>query len=192
MMLFQMNNVRLLNRQGAIEIMILINKLLTDLCSDDIDYKFVWEVTIWDKKFNSVEKNKQLKVISYPYLLASELFALKLCKGNVFLLSTGEQTGWTSEELAGQNLCIGEVVTLPWGKSRPVKECIKYYNGKFVTSDNRIATSFDTNKLSNKFLYYWMLSKSDEIDTFYRGSGIKHPDMSMVLNIKIPVPPLEI
>jgi type I restriction enzyme S subunit len=156
----------------------------------EIERKFLWEVTIWDKKFNAVDRYKQSKVINYPYLLAVELFALEKDGGNVFLLSTGEKTGWTTEELAGDNLCEGEVVTIPWGKSRPVKDVIKYYKGKFVTADNRIATSANTTILLNKYLYYFLLTQGEVIDTFYRGSGIEHPSMKAVLDMQIPLPRL--
>lgn len=152
----------------------------------------LWSVTIWDKKFNAVDRKKQAKIISYPYLLAKDLFALETEEGNVFLLSTGEQTGWTTEELAGSNMMEGEVVTIPWGKSRAVIDCIKYYKGKFVTADNRIMTSTDTNVLSNKYLYYWIRSMGDVIDGFYRGAGIKHPDMAKVLDMEIPLPDISI
>lgn len=107
-------------------------------------------------------------------------------------MSTGEQTGWTTEELAGDNLKEGEVVTIPWGKSRAVTDCIKYYKGKFVTADNRLMTSNNTERLDNKYLYYWIMTQGKLIDTFYRGSGIKHPDMAKVLNLEIPVPPIEV
>lgn len=133
----------------------------------------------------------QPNTIKYPNLLASDLFLLDRPKGNVFLLSTGEQTGWTTEELAGDNMCEGEVVTIPWGKSRPVSEVMKYYNGKFVTGDNRIATSNDTNVLLNKYLYYWFQNKGTEIDTFYRGAGIQHPNMKKVLTMIIDIPSIE-
>lgn len=169
-----------------------LSDMIAELCPNNVEYVPLWSVTIWDKKFNSVDRKKQPKSINYPYLLAKDLFALEVENGNVFLLSTGEQTGWTTVELAGDNMCEGEVVTIPWGKSRAVIDCIKYYNGKFVTADNRIMTSNDKSKLSNKYLYYWILTKGKEIDTFYRGSGIKHPDMSKVLELKIPIPPLEI
>ena len=165
---------------------------LNKLCPDGVEYKYLWEVTIWDKKFNAVERYKQKKVYTYPYMLASNLFELEKEEGNVYLLSTGEKTGWTTEDLAGNNLCEGEVVTIPWGKSRPVKDVIKYYKGKFVTADNRIVTSADTKILSNKYLYYWLLSQGEVIDTFYRGSGIKHPSMKDVLDMQIPLPPLPI
>lgn len=169
-----------------------LNELIAELCPNGVEYVPLWSVTIWDKKFNSVDRKKQPKSINYPYLLAKDLFALETENGNVFLLSTGEQIGWTNEELAGRNMCEGEVVTIPWGKSRAVVDCIKYYKGKFVTADNRIMTSNDTSKLLNKYLYYWTMSKGKVIDTFYRGSGIKHPDMSKVLDMKIPIPPLPV
>ncbi len=124
-----------------------LNRLIAELCPDGVDQKPLWAVTIWDKKFTAVERIKQPRVINYPYLLAAELFALEKKYGDVFLLSTGEKTGWTTEDLAGDFLCIGEVVTIPWGKSRPVKDVIKYYNGKFVTADNRITTSSNTDIL---------------------------------------------
>ncbi|MGE4341510.1 MAG: restriction endonuclease subunit S [Bacilli bacterium] len=148
----------------------------------------LWKITNWDKKFNSVERHKQEKVITYKNLLAKDLFALKKDYGDVFLLSTGEETGWTTEELAGDNLSIGEVVAIPWGKSRPVSEVMKYYKGKFVTADNRIATSKDINILSNRYLYFWMKSQGKLIDSFYRGSSLEHPDMNKVLSLEIPLP----
>ena len=151
----------------------------------------LWEITNWDKKFNGIDKKMQEKVIKYPYLLADELFAMERSSGDVFLLSTGENVGWTTEDIAGDKLCEGEVVTIPWGKSRPVVECMKYYKGKFVTADNRIATSKDTSILNNKYLYYWMQSKGADIDKFYRGAGIQHPNMKSVLTMQIPVPAIE-
>lgn len=169
-----------------------LEKMIEELCPDGVEYVPLWSVTIWDKRFNAVENRKQPKVYNYPYLLASDLFALEADGGDVFLLSTGEQTGWTTEELAGDNLREGEVITIPWGKSRAVTDCIKYYKGKFVTADNRIMTSNDQSRLNNKYLYYWIMSHGKEIDTFYRGSGIKHPDMAKVLDMNIPLPPLPI
>lgn len=166
-----------------------LEKLLSGV---EVEWKVLWEVTTWDKKFNAVSREKQPNVINYKYLLAVDLFKLEKDDGDIFLLSTGERTGWTTEELAGENLREGEVVAIPWGKSRPLKEVIKYYNGRFVTADNRIATSNDKDMLLNKFLYYWMLNQAEVIDTFYRGAGIQHPSMVAVLNMEIPIPPLYI
>jgi type I restriction enzyme, S subunit len=169
-----------------------LSELIQQYAPHGVEYVPLWTVTIWDKKFNAVDRSKQSKVINYPYLLASDLFALEQEGGDVFLLSTGERTGWTTEELAGSYMCEGEVVTIPWGKSRAVQDVLKYYKGKFVTADNRIATSNDLSILLNKYLYYCMMSQGDIIDSFYRGSGIKHPSMADVLDLKIPLPPLPV
>ena len=152
-----------------------------------VEWKKMWELTAWDKKFQGVEKSMQSKIIPYTYLLAKDLFALAVPNGNIKLLSTGVQEGWTTEELAGDYLSEGEVVTIPWGKSPGAQNPVKYYKGKFVTGDNRIATSLDTNVLNNKFLYYWMYSNSDVIETFYRGAGIQHPSMFKVLTMPVPL-----
>ncbi len=169
-----------------------LEELIEELCPDGVEYKAIWEVTIWDKKFNSVDRGKQPQIISYPYLLAKDMFALEQKIGDVFLLSTGEQTGWTTVDKAGDFLCEGEVVTIPWGKSRKVVDVMKYYKGKFVTADNRLATSNDITVLNNKYLYYWMMTQGDVIDSFYRGSGLKHPNMKDVLDMCIPIPPLPV
>ena len=87
-----------------------LDELIAELCPDGVEYKPLWTVTIWDKKFNAVDRKKQPNIINYNYLLAADLFALQQDGGNVFLLSTGEQTGWTTEELAGSNMKEGEVV----------------------------------------------------------------------------------
>ena len=155
-----------------------------------VEWKKMWEITAWDKKFQGVEKYMQKTIIPYKYLLAKDLFALSVPNGNIKLLSTGVQEGWTSEELAGDLISEGEVVTIPWGKSPGAQNPVKYFKGRFITGDNRIATSLDTNILNNKFLYYWMYSNSNLIETFYRGAGIQHPSMFKVLNMSIPIPSL--
>lgn len=90
----------------------------------EVEWKAIWEVTTWDKRFNGVSRGKQPKVINYPYLLAADLFKLAQDEGDVFLLSTGERTGWTTEELAGEYICEGEVVTIPWGNLDPLMMCL--------------------------------------------------------------------
>lgn len=146
--------------------------------------KKLGEVTIWDKFFQGVPKQLQSKVIKYPYVLANVFSDIERKEGTVLLLSTGNYVGWTTEELAGSNLCEGEVVAIPWGGTANVK----YAKGKFVTADNRIATSSDPAILNNKFLYYFMLSNKNTIDGFYRGAGIKHPSMFDVLSMPILLP----
>lgn len=166
-----------------------IDELIQEYCPNGVEFKFLWEVTAWDKKFNAVDSHKQAKTYKYTYLLASALRKLAVEGGDVKLLSTGgEVYGWTTEELAGKSLSEGEVVAIPWGG----KATVQYYNGKFVTADNRIATSLDKKRLDNKYLYYFMLSELSTIQSFYRGSGIQHPSMAKVLDMRIPVPPLEV
>lgn len=166
-----------------------IDDLIKQYCPNGVQFKELWELTSWDKKFNGVEKEKQKKVIKYPYLLANDVNALVVKNGDVRILSTGiGEIKYTTEELAGNNLCNGEIVAIPWGGTPNVK----YYKGKFITGDNRIATSNDTNVLSNKFLYYWMSNNIELISSFYRGAGIQHPSMKAVLSLKIPVPPLPV
>ena len=165
-----------------------LETLIQTLCPNGVKFVPLWSVTAWDKHFKGIDKSKQQKIVSYPYLLAADLFALDTGEGDVFLLSTGAKTGWTTEEKAGEYLREGEVVAIPWGGTPNVK----YHKGKFVTADNRIATSLDTNVLSNKFLYYWMNNNIDLIASFYRGAGIQHPSMYDILSLQIPLPPLAV
>lgn len=146
----------------------------------------MWEVTTWDKKFSGVEKSMQPKIIKYHYYLANELNELERLNGDVRILYTNDKIAFADSTEVEGTISEGEVVTIPWGGN----VSIKYYNGRFITADNRIATSSNKNILSNKFLYYWMLSQKELISSFYRGAGIKHPSMMAVLNMQIPIPNL--
>ena len=167
-----------------------IEQLIQQLCPEGVEYKKLHELTTWDKRFNGVDKSMQPKTISYPYLLAKDLKSLEVENGDVRLLETGisKDLKWTTEEVAGDYVCEGEIVAIPWGGTPNVK----YYKGKFVTADNRIATSNNTSILSNKYLYYWMANNIDTIAKLYRGAGIQHPSMAGVLNLSIPLPPLPV
>ena len=50
-----------------------IEKLINELCPDGVEFKDLWEVTAWDKRFNGVDREKQIKVLSYKHVSASEL-----------------------------------------------------------------------------------------------------------------------
>ena len=165
-----------------------LSEMIATLCPNGVEHRPLWSVTIWDKKFNAVERSKQPKIIKYNYFLANDLKPLIVEGGNVKLLTTSISNMFTSEEIAGDKLSEGEVVTIPWGGNPNVQ----YYKGKFLTADNRIATSSDCKVLDNKYLFYFMQSKRDLIGSYYRGSGIKHPDMAKVLDMMIPLPPLPI
>ena len=168
--------------------MSVFEEFLKKHCPDGVEYVPLWSVTIWDKKFNSVDKDKQKTTIKYKYYLADELKQLAVENGDVKILTTNISNLFTLEKLVSNSLSYGEIVCIPWG-GNPI---VQYYKGKFITSDNRIATSIDVNKLDNKFLYYVLINKLDLISSFYRGAGIKHPDMSKVLDIIIPLPPIEV
>lgn len=165
-----------------------LEELLRDLCPEGVAYAPLWSVTIWDKKYASVPKEKQKIVKKYYYFLASELEDLVDKSGSVKILTTSKTDMFTTREKAGPYTVTGEVVAIPWG-GNPI---VQYYNGEFITADNRIATSYNTEKLNNKFLYYCLLNKLPVISSYYRGSGIKHPNMEKVLGLSIPVPPLPV
>ncbi len=129
----------------------------------------------------------QPKVIKYYYYLANELADLEKQGGDVRILYTTNKEAYANSSDVDGNIAEGEVVTIPWGGNVN----IQYYKGKFVTADNRIATSNDINYLLNKYLYYWMLSQKGEIEKMYRGAGIKHPSMLSVLSMQIAIPPLQ-
>ena len=51
-----------------------MDKLLNDA---PVEWKPLWQVTTWDKRFNAVDNYKQPEVINYQYLLAADLFKLE-------------------------------------------------------------------------------------------------------------------
>src|SRR5690554_1061421 len=158
-----------------------ISGFMANLPDDvEVEWRQLWEVTIWDKRFNAVERYKQTDVIKYHYFLAKEFEPLVTKGGSVKLLTTNISNLYTTEEKAGDKISEGEIIAIPWGGNAVVQ----YYKGKFLTSDNRIATSKDINYLSNKYLYYFLLSNISLLESFYRGSGIKHPSMAAVLDMK--------
>lgn len=163
-----------------------IEDLIKQYCPDGVEWKHLYEVTVWDKRFNSVERYKQPTVIDYKkYFLGEEQKQLVSDGGSVKILTTYASNLYADENSVADYITDGEIVCIPWGGNA----IVQYYKGKFVTGDNRIATSLDVNVLSNKYLYYMMQCNLHLIASFYRGSGIKHPDMSKVLDILIPIPP---
>ena len=165
-----------------------IEKLIAELCPEGVEWKKLGEVTIWDRRFSGVGNNMQKNVISFKHISANDLKKLETTGGNIKLLSTGKFDGWTTEKLAEGYINEGEIISIPSGGSAN----IKYYNGKFVDSGNILATSFDSNILNLKYCYYFLLTKINLIESYFRGSGVKHPDMPSILNIPIPIPPLPI
>ncbi|MGK0719503.1 restriction endonuclease subunit S [Streptococcus uberis] len=164
-----------------------IETLLKELCPNGVEWCELWEETVWDKKFNSVENYKQAEVDKYRYLLASDATKIIQEVGEIKILTTNKSDIFTTNEFV-EEFYDEEIIAIPWG-GNPI---VQYYKGKFVTADNRIARVKDKNRLNTKFLYYYLTNNLTLISTFYRGSGIKHPNMLKVLSLKIPIPPLEI
>lgn len=158
------------------------------MCPNGVAYRFIWEVTVWDKKFNAVERYKQEFVDKYQYILAKDLAYMAVPNGNIKILTTSPSELYTNEYVIQGEFFEQEIIAIPWG-GNPV---VQYYNGKFITGDNRIARVKNRKELSTKYLFYVLQQNLSVISGFYRGSGIKHPDMSKVLDLKIPVPPLKI
>lgn len=166
-----------------------IETLIQTLCPNGVIFKPLWSVTAWDKKFKGVDRSKQKKVINYKkYFLGEEQKALASENGTVKILTTYESSLYAEEKDVAKYVSDGEVVCIPWGGNA----IVQYYKGKFITGDNRIATSINVNELDNKFLWYVLKNMIPEISSFYRGSGIKHPEMNKVLHLEIPIPPLKI
>ena len=166
-----------------------IDELIKENCLDGVKFEPLWSLTTWDKRFNAVDNSKQPKVEKYYYYLANDLKPYISEEGDIKVLTTNiSELFANSSDLRPDTIADAEVVAIPWG-GNPV---VQYFKGKFVTADNRIAIVNDKSKLDTKFLYYVLANKIDEISSFYRGSGIKHPNMTKVLDLSIPVPPLEV
>jgi type I restriction enzyme S subunit len=151
-----------------------------------VEWRTLGEVTYWDKRFNGVDKNIQPTVLNFKHVSAEILKSIKIKNGNIKLLSTGNFEGYTTEEIAIDNINEGEVITIPTGGTAN----IKYYKGKFVDSGNLLGTA--RNGTSTKYIYYFLMNVNNIIESFFRGSGVKHPDMKQILQIPIPIPPMEV
>ncbi|VEU77458.1 type I restriction-modification system subunit S [Mycoplasmopsis meleagridis] len=168
-------------------------KIFEELLSKE-DNKFfirkkLYEVTIWDKTFNDLAKEKQLKnKQKYKYLYASEIEKIKEENGDIKILTTYESNYFVSSKKWKGEFYDEEIIAIPGGGNLT----IQYHKGKFITSDNRICKSFDTKILNTKYLYYFFHFIKEKISNFYRGSAIKHPYMAGILNLEIIIPPLSL
>ncbi len=164
-----------------------LEELINKLCPKGIRFVPLWSVVNFDKRFIGVDKNKQAKVLNFCHVSAEKLKSLNV-GGNVKLLSVGKFEGRTNEEVAQKVVNSGEVVTIPSGGTAN----IKYHDGKFVDGGNILLSSKDPNKYFLKFIYYYLLKKNDYIQSCFRGGSVQHPDMAKIVEIKIPVPPMEV
>ena len=162
-----------------------IDKLIQKLCPNEVKHVKLIEITVWDRKFNGIDNNFNKK---FKHVSATSLKKYSSNNGTVKLISTGNFDGYANE-----NECYGvvneaEVITIPSGGTAN----IKYFKGKFIDSGNLLAISADTTLYNTKYIYYFLKNNNKTIQGYYRGSGIQHPDMQAILNIKIPIPPLEV
>lgn len=165
-----------------------IGEMIADLCPDGVEYKQVWQITTWDKRFNGVDRAKQPAINPHHYYLAKELQPVLAEQGDIKVLTTIPTSLYTTEDLVNEShIKDGEIVAIPWGGTA----IVQYYKGRYITSDNRIAV-VNTESIMTKFLFYVLKSREKELSSYYRGVGIKHPEMSKVLGMEVPVPPLAI
>ncbi|RAZ46546.1 restriction endonuclease subunit S [Campylobacter hyointestinalis] len=162
-----------------------LEELINKLCPNGVEFKKIIEITTWDKKFNGID-NSYKKI--FKHISAEQLKKFNSNSGNIKLLSTGIFDGYAEEEKCKEFINEGDVLTLPSGGTAN----IKYFSGKFLDSGNIIAITRDEKKYNIKYIYYNLINIQSLIQSFYRGSGVKHPDMANILNISIPVPPLEV
>lgn len=163
-----------------------MSKIEELLKNEKVEWKKLWEVTIWDKKFKGVDKHKLMKINKFHCYQANILESLASETGTVKILTTNKSNIFADENKE-LKIYEDEIICIPSGGNA----IIQYFNGRFITADNRIATTYDPNKLSIKFLYYFLVKKIDLIASYYRGAGIKHPDMAKILEIDVPLPSLK-
>ncbi|MDR2461662.1 MAG: restriction endonuclease subunit S [Mycoplasmataceae bacterium] len=144
------------------------------------------DITKWNKKFQNIDNITNIfsNVISSKELKGYEIDI----NGEIRMLSTGNYDNKTNID----KFYVGEVIAIPSGGQINGSNNIKYHNGKFVNSGNLIASSLDNTKYSIKYIWYWMKQNKNLLQTMYRGSGIQHPDMIQILNVVIPIPPIEV
>ena len=154
-----------------------------------VEYKKLWELVNFDKKFNNVEKYKQDEILHFVHISAKKLKEYKLnSNGNVKILSTGNYEGFIDYIENDSNINFGEIISIPSGGS-PI---LKYYKGYFIDSLNILFSSKNTSKINLKFIYYFLINDIFFIEENFRGSSIKHPNMSTIIEINIPLPSIEV
>lgn len=165
-----------------------LEELIQQYCPDGVEYKPLWSITNWDKKFNGIDKSKQKIVLNFFHVSAEKLKSLDSENGSIRLLSTGLYEGYANEEGNEEIINDGEVISLPSGGTANIKYC----KGKFIDSGNLLCSSSNKDKYDLYYIYHYLLNVNSIIQNCYRGSGVKHPDMSRILEIEVPVPALPV
>lgn len=122
----------------------------------------------------------------YKQLSAEKLKSLKTNNGDIHLLPSSRNFDWiTTKQLAGNFVCHGEVFTI--GRANVANP--KYVDGYFISSNNIIIESKNKQKLSTKYLYYFVISNEKHI--YIETPTYPKFDASSFNTLTIPVPPLE-
>ena len=146
----------------------------------------LWEICTFDRRFNGVEKEKQKVINKFKHISASKLKEYQNdVSGEVRLLSTGNFEGYTKYNKQDKNINCGEVITIPTGGTAN----LKYHKGYFVDSGNILLTSSIVNL---KYVYYYLTKINEIIQGFFRGAGVQHPSMPDIVELDIPIPPMEV
>lgn len=140
------------------------------------------DVLNFDKKFNGLQYRAIDRVLSFSHVSAETMKEMKVEGGDVRLLSVGQFEGFTTKEIASHSLCYGEVITIPTGGTAN----FKYHNGYFVDSGN-ILCSPKNETINGKYVYYFLCKNVNLVDSMFQGASIKHPKMSEICKIPIPI-----
>lgn len=147
-----------------------LNDLINKFCPQGVEYVRLGDVCILNR---------------YKQLGAEELKSLKTNNGDIHLLPSSRDFDWiTNKQLAGNSICKGEVFTL--GRARYANP--KYVNGYFISSNNIIIESKNREKISTKYLYYFVISNKKRI--YVETSTYPKFDKPSFNMLKIPLPPL--
>lgn len=140
------------------------------------------DVLNFDKKFKGLQQRAIDKVLSFSHVSAEAMKEMKIEGGDVRLLSVGQFEGFTTKDIASDNLCYGEVITIPTGGAAN----FKYHNGYFVDSGNILCSPKNVS-INGKYVYYFLCKNVDLVDSMFQGASIRHPKMSEICKIRIPI-----
>ena len=140
------------------------------------------DVLNFDKKFKGLQQRAIDKVLSFSHVSAEAMKEMKIEGGDVRLLSVGQFEGFTTKDIASDNLCYGEVITIPTGGAAN----FKYHNGYFVDSGNILCSPKNVS-INGKYVYYFLCKNIDLVDSMFQGASIRHPKMSEICKIRIPI-----
>lgn len=166
-----------------------LNDLIKEMCPNGVKYIELYKVIKWNKRFSGVNREWQKEILTLKSnISAQDLKRLLVKNGDIKLLSTGNFDGYTDRNTYKGLVDKAEVITIPSGGSAN----IKYYNGEFINSGNILGTSSNTDIYCLKYVYHCLLKNNELIQSYFRGSSVQHPEMKQIIQIKIPIPPIEI